>query len=80
MPPGSGIKAESKAATIKICFQAACSVKIRRILMLANAVMDDIHGIRRFQNTQAVTQNNYRIEFVLLQKRYHIGIPPHDDC
>lgn len=48
--------------------------------MLANAVVDDIHGIRRFQYTQTVAQNDYGIQFVLLEKRHHIGIPPHDDC
>lgn len=55
-------------------------MKIRRILVFANAVVDDIHGICRLQNIQAVTQNDYGIEFVLLEKRYHIRIPLHDDC
>lgn len=60
MPPQNGNMAELKAATIKTSL-AAYSLKIRRILMFTDTVMDDIHGICRFQNTKPVTQNDYGI-------------------
>lgn len=60
MPPRTGTKANDQGGNYhNLHFRAACSMKIRRILMLANAVMDDIHGICRFQNTQTVTQYDY---------------------
>lgn len=54
-------------------------LKGRRALMFTDTVLDNLHSIILFQNTESVSQYNERIQFILLQERHHIREPFHDD-